>query len=91
MRIFAPAPRFVGVPAEEEQSTPEPAPAEAGVQNLLRLRFLEEAGNVVLGKSHLVTGPGLRTRACGHAVRFTSAIDAVNTLRRRQGHRTAQT
>ena len=41
------------------------------VQNLFRLRFLEEATNVVLvggvgvGKSHLVTALGLRACECG--------------------------
>ena len=56
------------------------------IQNLFRLRFFEEASNVMLvggvglGKSHLVTALGLRTCECGRAVLFTSAIDAVNTL-----------
>ena len=56
------------------------------VQNLFRLRFLDDASNVVLvggvglGKSHLVTALGLRACECGHSVLFTSAIDAINTL-----------
>ena len=56
------------------------------VQNLFRLRFIDEATNVVLvggvglGKSHLVTALGLQACQRGHCVLFTSAIDAVNTL-----------
>ena len=56
------------------------------VQNLFRLRFIDEATNVVLvggvglGKSHLVTALGLQACQRGHSVLFTSAIDAVNTL-----------
>ena len=56
------------------------------VQNLFRLRFLDDATNVVLvggvgpGKSHLVTALGLQACERGHSVLFTSAIDAVNTL-----------
>ena len=63
-----------------------PAPAEAGVQNLFRLRFLDDATNVVLvggvglGKSHLVTALGLQACERGYSVLFTSAIDAINTL-----------
>ena len=56
------------------------------VQNLFRLRFVQEAANVVfvggvgLGKSHLVTALGLHACQRGYSVLFTSAIDAVNTL-----------
>ena len=56
------------------------------VQNLFRLRFLDDATNVVLvggvglGKSHLVTALGLQACERGHSVLFTSAIDAINTL-----------
>ena len=56
------------------------------VQNLFRLRFLDDAANVVLvggvglGKSHLVTALGLQACERGYSVLFTSAIDAINTL-----------
>ena len=46
------------------------------VQNLFRLRFLDDATNVVFvggvgpGKSHLVTAPGLQVCERGHAVRL---------------------
>ena len=56
------------------------------VQNLFRLRFLDDATNVVLvggvglGKSHLVTALGLQACERGYSVLFTSAIDAINTL-----------
>jgi DNA replication protein DnaC len=59
---------------------------QAQVQNLFRLAFLKDKASVVfmggvgLGKSHL--GLALGHAAClqGHAVLFTTAIEAVNTL-----------
>ena len=54
------------------------------VQNLFRLRFLDDDANVVLvggvglGKSHLVTALGLQACERGYSVLFTSAIDAIN-------------
>ena len=56
------------------------------VQNLFRLKFVEDKSNVIfvggvgLGKSHL--GIALSHAAClaGHRVLFTTAIDIVNTL-----------
>ncbi len=56
------------------------------VQNLFRLRFIENKSNVVflggvgLGKTHLATA--LSHAACrkGHSVLFTTAADLINTL-----------
>jgi DNA replication protein DnaC len=56
------------------------------VQNLFRLKFIEEKANVVvvggvgLGKSHLCIALGYAAAAAGFHVRFTTAIDIVNTL-----------
>jgi len=56
------------------------------VQNLFRLKFIDEAANVIfiggvgLGKSHLATALGLAACQQQHSVLFASAIDAVNTL-----------
>jgi len=56
------------------------------VQNLFRLSFLKERGNVVfmggvgLGKTHLATALAYEGCLCGHATFFTTAIDIVNTL-----------
>ena len=56
------------------------------VQNLFRLRFLDEAANVIfiggvgLGKSHLAVALGLAACHQQHSVLFASAIDAVNSL-----------
>lgn len=56
------------------------------VQNLFRLKFIEDKANVIflggvgLGKSHLTTALGYAACLQGYSVRFTTAIDAVNTL-----------
>lgn len=56
------------------------------VQNLFRLAFLPDKGNVVfmggvgLGKSHLAAALGYAACLAGHSVLFTSAVDIVNTL-----------
>jgi DNA replication protein DnaC len=59
---------------------------QAQVQNLFRLKFVENKSNVVfiggvgLGKTHLTTALGYQACLKGHSVQFTSAIDAVNSL-----------
>lgn len=56
------------------------------VQNLFRLKFIEDKANVIflggvgLGKSHLATALGYAACLQGYSVRFTTAIDAINTL-----------
>jgi DNA replication protein DnaC len=56
------------------------------VQNLFRLKFIEEKANVAivggvgLGKSHLCIALGYAAAVAGFRVRFTTAIDIVNTL-----------
>jgi DNA replication protein DnaC len=56
------------------------------VQNLFRLKFIEDKGNVAivggvgLGKSHLCIALGYAAAVAGYRVRFTTAIDIVNTL-----------
>jgi DNA replication protein DnaC len=56
------------------------------VQNLFRLKFLEEKANVILvggvglGKSHLAIALGYAACEAGFSVRFTTAVDAINTL-----------
>ena len=56
------------------------------VQNLFRLKFLEENANVILvggvglGKSHLAIALGYAACEGGFSVRFTSAIAAINAL-----------
>lgn len=56
------------------------------VQNLFRLKFIEDKANAVivgtvgLGKSHLCIALGHAAAAAGFNVRFTTAIDIVNTL-----------
>jgi len=58
----------------------------AQVQNLFRLKFLDDNANIVfiggvgLGKSHLSIALGLAACHQGHSVLFTSAIDVINTL-----------
>lgn len=56
------------------------------VQNLFRLAFVAEKANVIflggvgLGKSHLASALGHAACLAGHAVRFTTAVDIINTL-----------
>lgn len=58
----------------------------AQVQNLFRLAFMAQKGNVIfmggvgLGKSHLATALGHAACLQGHSVLFATAIDAINTL-----------
>jgi DNA replication protein DnaC len=58
----------------------------AQVQNLFRLAFLKDKGNVIfmggagLGKSHLATALAYEACLAGHSALFTTAIDIVNTL-----------
>lgn len=56
------------------------------VQNLFRLSFLKDKGNVIfmggvgLGKTHLATALAYEACLAGHSALFTTAIDIVNTL-----------
>ena len=56
------------------------------IQNLFRLKFIEDKSNVVyiggvgLGKTHLASAMGYQACLKGHTVLFTSAIDTVNNL-----------
>jgi DNA replication protein DnaC len=56
------------------------------VQDLFRLRFIEEKSNVIflglvgLGKTHLATALGYSACQHGYRVLFANAIDVVNTL-----------
>jgi len=58
----------------------------AAVQNLFRLKFIEDKTNIIilgsvgLGKTHLATALGYAACLQGISVLFTSAIDAINTL-----------
>lgn len=59
---------------------------ELQVKNLLRLSFVEKKTNVILmggvglGKSHVATALGYEACQRGHAVLFTTAVDALNNL-----------
>jgi DNA replication protein DnaC len=56
------------------------------VQNLFRLSFLQDKGNVIfmggvgLGKTHLATALAYEACLSGYSVLFTTAMDIVNTL-----------
>jgi DNA replication protein DnaC len=56
------------------------------VQELFRLQFIEDKANVIflagvgLGKTHLATALGYAACLKGHAVRFATAVDVINTL-----------
>jgi DNA replication protein DnaC len=56
------------------------------VQDLFRLRFVEEKANVIflglvgLGKTHLAIALGYAACHAGHNVLFANAIDVINTL-----------
>jgi DNA replication protein DnaC len=66
------------------------------IQDLFRLRFIEEKTNVIflglvgLGKTHLATALGYCACEQGHSVLFANAIDVVNTLSAAQLHGTLQ-
>lgn len=59
---------------------------QAQVQNLFRLKFIDDKSNVVfiggvgLGKTHLASALGYQACLAGHTVLFTSAIDMINNL-----------
>lgn len=56
------------------------------VQNLLRLGFIDQKANAVLvggvglGKSHLAIALGHAACVAGYSVRFTTAVEIINTL-----------
>jgi DNA replication protein DnaC len=56
------------------------------IQNLFRLRFIEEKGNVIfmanvgLGKSHLSIALGHAACLRGYSVLFTTAVNIINSL-----------
>lgn len=58
----------------------------AQVQNLFRLAFLTDKmnaifmGGVGVGKSHLASALGYAACLAGHSVRFTTAVEIINTL-----------
>lgn len=58
----------------------------AAVQNLFRLKFIEEKTNVIflggvgLGKTHLASALGYAACLQGKSVLFASAVDVINTL-----------
>ena len=58
----------------------------AQIQNLFRLAFLADHGNVIflggvgLGKTHLASALGYAACLQGHSVLFTTAINMINTL-----------
>ena len=66
------------------------------IQDLFRLRFIEEKTNVIflglvgLGKTHLATALGYHACEQGHSVLFANAIDVVNTLSAAHIHGTLQ-
>jgi DNA replication protein DnaC len=56
------------------------------IQNLFRLKFIEDRSNVIflggvgLGKTHLATALGYEACLKSHSVLFASAIDVINNL-----------
>ncbi len=56
------------------------------VQELFRLRFIDDKANVIflggvgLGKTHLATALGYTACQKGHSVLFATAVDVINTL-----------
>jgi len=66
------------------------------IQDLFRLRFIEEKTNVIflglvgLGKTHLATALAYRACEQGYSVLFANAIDVINTLNAAQIHGTLQ-
>ncbi|MCP3876822.1 MAG: ATP-binding protein [Sulfitobacter sp.] len=56
------------------------------VQNLFRLKFIEDKANVIflggvgLGKTHLASALGYAACQKGHSVLFATAVDLINTL-----------
>lgn len=56
------------------------------IQNLFRLKFIEEKSNIVfigpvgIGKTHILTALGYQACLKNNTVLFTSAIDTVNNL-----------
>lgn len=62
------------------------------VQNLFRLAFLPDKANVIflggvgVGKTHLASALAYAACLAGHSVRFTTAVDIINTLTAAQIH-----
>lgn len=62
------------------------------IQNLFRLRFIEDKANVIfisnvgLGKSHLSIALGHAACLRGYPVLFTTAVDVINSLSAAQAH-----